>query len=850
MILLRLISLQYIKKHKFRWLLTITGIVIGVAVLVGMHTANQSVLFAFQKTIDQIAGTTQLQVTAGDGGFPEEALEKVQAVTAVRAAAPVIEATVDSGFKGQGNLLIIGVDMTGDRNVRDYNLEESGGNIIDDPLVFLAQPDSLMITRAFADATHLKANDKVPMKTMAGDRQFTIRGIMKSGGLASAFGGNLAIMDVYSAQKVFGRGRRFDRIDIMAKEGANLDEIQHQLEAQLGPGYTVEKPSARGAQFASTAQVFSLVSNITSIFALFIGMFIIYNTFEIAVTQRRNEIGILRALGATQQQIRVLFIAESAVAGLIGSLLGLLAGLAIARAISGYIGNVLGETYGIAQRAEEISLDPALLLAALFAGTLTSIVAALIPAWDAARIDPVKALQKGRQQSISARANRRRQYVALATMAAAVLAMTLSKIHALFYLGYLLAIIAAVLIVPTASNFLARALRPLMKFLRPVEGTLAADSLIEAPRRTAGTITALMLSLGLVISLAGAARSSYDAIINWMNSTLSPDLFVAPSETITARAFTFPGSLYGDLTSVPGVETVQRVRSFRVPIRGAQVLLIAADLVSVHQRVSNPPLAGNDSTMWHEAEAGKGVIVADNFALLHGFKLGDTVELKSPAGPVPMKILGIVTDYSDQQGSILMDRGVYEKYWKDDTVSVFRVYVAKGFSPAAVRQNIIDSVGKGRRLFVFTNQELRHYILKLTDQWFGITYVQIFVAMLVAILGIVNTLTVSISDRKRELGVLQAVGGLRNQIRGTIWMEALVIGLIGLALGLIVGGVQLFFTIELTRTDVAGLRLQYRYPIEMALLLLPVILAVAWLAALGPAEAAVRGSLVEALEYE
>ena len=660
MILLRLISLQYVRKHKFRWLLTIAGIVIGVAVLVGMHTANQSVLFAFQKTIDQIAGTTQLQVTAGDGGFPEDALEKVQQITEIRAAAPVIEATVDSGFKGQGNLLIIGVDMTGDRNVRDYNLEESD-NTIEDPLVFLAQPDSLMITRAFADATHLKANDKVPMKTMVGDRQFTIRGIMKSGGLASAFGGNLAIMDVYSAQKVFGRGRRFDRIDVITKDGSNLEEIQHKLEAQLGPGYTVEKPSARGAQFASTAQVFSLVSNITSIFALFIGMFIIYNTFEIAVTQRRNEIGILRALGATQQQIRVLFIAESAVAGLIGSLLGLLAGLAIARAISGYIGNVLGETYGIAQRAEEISLEPKLLLAALVAGTLTSIIAALIPAWDAARIDPVKALQKGRQQTISASANRLRRYVAVGLMAAAVLAMTLSKIHALFYLGYLLAIIAAVLIVPSASNFLARLLRPLMKRLRPVEGTLAADSLIEAPRRTAGTITALMLSLGLVISLAGASRSSYDAIINWMNSTLSPDLFVAPSETITARAFTFPGSLYHELTRVSGVETVQRVRSFRVPIRGAQVLLIAADLVSVHTRVSNPPLAGDDATMWRDAEQGKGVVVADNFALLHGFKLGDTVELTSPSGPVPMKILGIVTDYSDQQGAILMDRLVYEK---------------------------------------------------------------------------------------------------------------------------------------------------------------------------------------------
>ena len=389
-----------------------------------------------------------------------------------------------------------------------------------------------------------------------------------------------------------------------------------------------------------------------------------------------------------------------------------------------------------------------------------------------------------------------------------------------------------------------------MKRLRPVEGTLAADSLIEAPRRTAGTITALMLSLGLVISLAGASRSSYDSIRDWMDTTLSPDLFLAPSETITARSFTFPGSLYDELKRVPGIDTLQRVRNFRLRVKGSPVLLIAGDLESIHSRVRSKVMAGNDGTMWHEAAEGKGIIVADNFALLHGFKLGDTVDLNSPDGTVPMKILGLTLDYSDQQGAILMDRAVYMKYWKDDTISVFRVYLAKGANEAEVRKNIVDSVGSRTRLFVYTNQELRQYIVRLTDQWFGITYVQIFVAMLVAVLGIVNTLTVSISDRKRELGVLQAVGGLRNQIRSTIWMEAFVIGLIGLVLGLVVGGVQLFFTIELTRTDLAGLRLEYEYPFRMALLLLPGILAVAWIAALGPAEAAVRGSLVEALEYE
>jgi putative ABC transport system permease protein len=166
------------------------------------------------------------------------------------------------------------------------------------------------------------------------------------------------------------------------------------------------------------------------------------------------------------------------------------------------------------------------------------------------------------------------------------------------------------------------------------------------------------------------------------------------------------------------------------------------------------------------------------------------------------------------------------------------------------RKRILYQVGTARRLFVLTNEELRVYILKLTDQWFGITYIQIAVAVLVAVLGIVNTLTVSITDRRRELGVLQAVGGLRRQIRRTVWMEALAIGALGLVLGYALGAAQLYYSLEIARLDLAGIRLTYEYPVGMALAMIPVILGAAFIAALAPAEVAVRGSLVEALEYE
>jgi len=167
-----------------------------------------------------------------------------------------------------------------------------------------------------------------------------------------------------------------------------------------------------------------------------------------------------------------------------------------------------------------------------------------------------------------------------------------------------------------------------------------------------------------------------------------------------------------------------------------------------------------------------------------------------------------------------------------------------------VRQRIYERYAGARQVFVLTNGELKGYILKITDQWFGLTSVQIAVAVLVAILGIVNTLTVSITDRRRELGVLQAVGGLRGQIRRTIWMEALSIGTLGLILGFGLGALNLYYILQIVHEDIAGMRLDYVFPVAVVAALVPTILAAAFVAAIWPAESAVHGSLVAALEYE
>jgi putative ABC transport system permease protein len=304
------------------------------------------------------------------------------------------------------------------------------------------------------------------------------------------------------------------------------------------------------------------------------------------------------------------------------------------------------------------------------------------------------------------------------------------------------------------------------------------------------------------------------------------------------------------LRQIPGIERVQMVRDARVVFRQTPVMVVAVEIESVAQTVRRAPVAGDADTMYRMTAAGQGLMVSDNLAQLQHLTLGDVLDLPAPYGTIHLPIVGIVVDYSDQQGTILMDRTLFQQYWRDDSVNVFRVYLKPRANLADIKRLIVGRFAGERRVFVLTNTELKDYILRVTDQWFGLTSVQIAVAVLVAVLGIVNTLTVSITDRRRELGVLQAVGGLHGQVRRTIWLEALSVACLGLILGFALGAINLYFTLQIVHHDIAGMRLDYQFPVSVALGLVPTIFAAAFIAAIWPAESAVRGSLVEALEYE
>lgn len=846
--LFRLVSWPYARKHALRSLLTLIGIVIGVAVFVSMHVANQSVMGSFKTAINRIAGATELQISAGEPGMDEEVLERVQAVREVRVAVPVIEAVVGTRLAGQGNLLILGVDMTGDRSLRDYDMENAGDAMIEDPLIFLAQPDSLMVTSQFAARNGLQVDSRVALETTSGVKEFVVRGVLKSGGLNSAMGGNLAIMDVYAAQHIFGRGRKFDRIDLALLEGTSVEAGRAAIEAALGPGFQVESPATRGQNLQSLLQVYEFMLRFSSAFALLIGMFIIYNCFAIAVAQRRFEIGLLRALGATRGQIQRLFLGEGLLAGVLGSMAGLLLGVVAARAVARSLSGLLSGIYGVPDSPTPVELTPAMAVLAVAVGAGASAVAALLPARTASRIDPVRALQRGGAAAVSPLENRVRLYLAAACGLVYAACAVLWHSRGTLLVGVIAVTTAALLLAPQLTLWLTRCLRPLLCRAWPVEGALAADSLIASPRRTSGTVAALMCSLGLVVSLGGGARSAYSNIGDWVDNVLNPDLYVTPSQSLVVRSYKFPESMAADLAGLPGVDEIQAVRTAYIPYGGHRTSLLALEMDKQARRTHRVAAAGNLERMYAAAHAGEGVIVSEILSIRRNVHLGDRLEIPTPRGILSLPVVGVVRDYAEQQGAIMVGRQVYKEWWNDDTVDIFRVYVKPGVSPAVVKDAVLNRFAGNRRLFVLLNEDVRKYVLRTVDQWFSVTWIQIAVALVVAILGIVNSLTVSVTDRRSELAVLQAVGGLPRQLRLTIWIEAMSVGAIGVVLGLALGAAYLYFFNAQSAMD--GMPLDYIYPASLAALLLPLIMAVSFLAALGPGESAVRASLIEGLAYE
>lgn len=848
--LLRTLSLSYVRRHMAKTLLTLLGVVVGVATYSSIKAAQKTLVGGLRATVDRMAGKAQLQI-GGSSGVPEELQEQIRAVSGVKAVAPVIEQVISPERAELGSLLVLGVDLLGDREMREYGFEGDDADL-DDPLLFLAQPDSIALCRAFADRAGIRKNDTLEVRIGESRKRVVVRGLLEAKGFAEAFGGNIAITDVYAAQELFGRGRHFDRIEVRLDEGLSLEQGERALRSALGPGYEIQTPSRRGAQLERVITNFVVGFDITSFLALGIGVFLIFNAFTVSVNRRRRDIGVLRSVGATPRQIQILFLSEAAVLGVAGGAIGLIAGTTVTQGFLRFMAQTVQTLYGVTDvSTARVTLPLALQSVGL--GMLASLAGAWGPARAAARVQPTEALASGRFTSSTPRHVRLRLGAgAMALTLAALISVAQPDVNpgTLVWTAMVLGLVGMTLIVSPAARQLVVWLAPLISRISPVTGRLAADSLLSHSRRTAGTVSAITLSLAFVIGTAGYIGSTRTTLLRWMDDIVTSDLFVRGSNTLYRPDYRFSPELKSDLLAVPGVRAVECYRSQRLPFRGEDILLMTIEIEGLLHRVHPTFVEGDPESMRRGlVELGQ-CVVSENFANRFGLGVGDTVELPAPGDTVSLRISGVIKDYTSDRGSVIIDRSVFVSRWKDDRVDIFDVNLLPGVDAHTARNEIRKKLAGKTPALVSTRKEFSEEIGRAVDAFYGLVRMSVMMALVVAFMGIVTSLIVSVVERTREIGILKALGALGPQIRRSVAYEGLVAAHAGLILALPFGALIAHFLGSTVARAYAGWTMPTHFPLDILLELAIALPVVSWLAAWLPARQAAATKVTEAIGYE
>lgn len=847
--LLRTLSLSYARRHKAKTLLTLLGVVVGVATFSAIGSARGTLLRGIRDTVDRMAGKAQLQITL-EGGVPEEVQERIREIPGIRAQSPVIEQIVVPERGELGSILFLGVDLLGDREMRDYGFEGEDADL-DDPLLFLAQPDSVAVARPLAARAGLKPGDTFAFRAAQGLRQVVVRGLLTPKGFAEAFGGNLVVTDVFAAQTLFGRGRRFDRVEVRLEDGVTLARATATLQAALGPAYRVETPDRRGAQLERLVSNFVAGFNISSGFSLGIGTFLIFNAFHVAVNRRRRDIGTLRSLGATPRQVQALFLAEALAVGAAGGVLGCLAGAGISQSFLRMMGQTTDTIYGVAGSGEA-RLTIGLALQSIGLGVLASLVGAWGPARAASRISPTEAFAKGVFQARLPRA----QTVRLAAGGLALgSAVALALRPPVAGSALMLSVLATggggvVLLVGPVARAVLSWFGPFLTRLAPVAGRLSSDALLGNPRRTSGTLMAMTLSLAFVLGLGGYMNSTKATIVRWMDDVLTSELYVRASASFARPDYRFPGSLRDELLGIQGVRAVESYRAARIGFRGDTILLASIEIGPLLDRTRHEFLQGDEETMRRGLTREGKCAVSDNFFRRFGLGMGDVLDLPAPGGLVRLSIAAVFRDFSSDRGTVFIDRSLFLSLWKDDRVDIYDVNLFPQADPGGVRDAIRAHLEGRMPALLSTRREFAGEIGKAIDAFYSLVQITVLLALAVAFLGIVTSLLISVAERTREIGILKALGALAPQLRRSVTLEALTLAFTGLALA-IPAGLLLSLFMETTLAEVyAGWRMPHRYPWPLLSGLILALPAVSALAGWVPARQAARVKVTEAITYE
>jgi putative ABC transport system permease protein len=835
--------------------LTVAAIACGVALVCAFDLAGRGVLRAFVEVVDTMAGRAALQVTSGDGGLvPEDIAATVASVPGVTMALGVVRATATAGDgANRESVAIHATDLTSDAGADVYGMRSV---LLGDPLDLLARQDSIMVTRAFASRHGLALGDHVTLVVPDGPRQFTVRGLLEPEGLVGAFGGNVAVMDLYAAQPIFARAGLVTGIDVVVEPTADLATVTRRIAAVLPPGLQVTTPAQRQTDLQRVMRSLPIALDAMGLFCLAAAFLIAFNRLSTVFEARTQQLGVLRALGIRRRVVWRELVKESLLVGGAGVALGIPLGLALGRLLLPIIATSAALRHNLLVPETALAVDAASILRAGALGFAAAVLAAALPAWRASRVVPAATLRcQGVEQPGAATGASPLPLAATVVVLGA--ACALQAVDAAAGPGLVatgLIAVATALAARPALAALGRAVRlPCVRRVVGPAGWFAVQNLLAAPRRTTLTLATVGVGLGSIVASWTISMSFQHSLVATLSEAIRPDLILT-SAHVTAGYLEAPleGRLMRQVAAVPGVIAVGGSRTIDWPYGGDRIAINATDpRYFTDPRGGRWPLLGKSlPAVWRRVASGDTIVVSSNFLVRFEVAVGDRIVLDTPRGPLRLRIGGVTSAFQAPAGTIEMSRTVYRRYWRDPLVNRIGVYVDPAVGVQAVRETLERGLARADDLRVLSAHELIGRYSAEVARGFAPLYVLVTMVLVVTLFGLADTLIAGVLERRRQLGTLRALGVRRRPVTRMLLLEAGALGVIGFLLAT-AGGLAMG-TLWVTRTlpQLLGWSCQLYLPGRLVPLVGLMTVAVCLAAASLPVRRAARLRPQEALRYE
>ena len=772
--------------RKVRLLLTGIAVLLGVSFMAGTYVLTDTMTRAFDDLVDtgyasidvlvrnENAFTAQTSSLEERESMPESVLSTVEDVPGVREAVGDVIGYAQIVDPATGKVIGTFGPPTAAASwstLSGFTIESGSPPEGDDQVV---------IDSGTAEAYDIGVGDRVEIVFEGPPGEFEVVGVAGYGDGGNLFGATYALFDLPTAQRVLGREGELDSISVVAADGESGTALARRITEALPQG-TEAVPAAtviteqqdqisQGLGYLRTAfLVFAYV-------ALFVGAFIIFNTFAIIVAQRTRELALFRALGASGGQVMLTVVVEALIVGIVASAVGVVVGIGIAIVLKGLLSSL-----GIDLPSSGTVIQPRTVIVSIVIGTIVTVVAALVPARRAARIAPIEALREAQDRPGRSLRFRLVSGAIVLALGVAPLAYGLfgRPADALLFvgIGVALTFVGVAMLTPLIARPLAAGIGlPIRR--TGVPGKLGRENSMRNPRRTAATASALMIGLGLVVFVAvfGASAKASTTVV--LERTLKAD-FILTSPTFTG----FSTSAAEDVRAVPGVETVSQVRQAEAKVEGGTVFVTGLDPATFDIVSELGVVQGSVADLG----APDTIAIHEDIAATEGWGIGDTIDVEWPStgqGDLEVAVIyaenGLIGDWATSLDT-------YDANVAQELDLFVLVKTGEGANVASVRSDLEDALEPYPNIEVQDQAEFRDMYATFLNQVLNVVTVLLLFAVIIALFGVMNTLYLSIYERTRELGLLRAVGLTRRQTRSMVRWEAAIVSVMGALFGVVIG---------------------------------------------------------------